>query len=214
MRRVPRSLGEARSRLADQRRTRMLGAATARDLTPPPPRAFGAVGEGTWIVPPARVTSPSRIFLGDRVTILEHCFLSVVAAVDGVVPRLTIGDGTRIGVQCHIACVGEIEIGPDVLNGARVFIGDTYHRYEDPELPIIDQPMARPERVVIGRGAFLGIGSAVLMGVTVGEHACIAAGAVVTDDVAPRTLVVGNPARAIKRWDADANAWVPLGPTG
>ena len=207
---LPRSLSTLRGRYRDERRSRLLAAAAARDNTPPPPSAFGAFGRNTWIVPPARVTSPGSVFLGDDVQILEQSFLSVVAAVEGVTPRLTIGDGTSIGVQSHIACVGEIEIGPQVLTAARIFIGDTYHRYEDPTLPVIEQPMARPEKVVIERGAFLGIGSAVLMGVTVGEHACIAAGAVVTSDVEPRTLVVGNPARAIKRWDDATNAWVSI----
>lgn len=204
------ALDRARARWDALRRARLLGAATARDLTPPDPSAYGAHGTGTWVVPPARVTSPECIFLGDDVTILEHAFLSVVAAVDGVTPRLTIGHGTRIGRFAHIACVGEIDIGPEVLTAERIFIGDTYHRYEDPTVPVVAQPMATPERVRIERGAFLGIGAAVLMGVTVGEQAFVGAGAVVTKDVAPRTLVVGNPARAVRRWDPGASAWVDL----
>jgi UDP-3-O-[3-hydroxymyristoyl] glucosamine N-acyltransferase len=193
-------------------RARALAAATARDLTPPDPSAYGAHGAGTWVVPPSRVTLPERIFLGDGVTVLEHAFLSVVAAVPGFTPTLRIGDRTRIGRFAHIACVGEIDIGPDVLTSERVFIGDTYHGYEDPDLPVIAQPMAAPEPVRIGRGAFLGIGCVVLMGVTVGEHAYVAAGAVVSRDVPDRTLVVGNPARVVRRWDAAADAWVDVEP--
>ncbi len=207
---LPRRPADLRSAVADARRGRLLAANAARDNTPPDPRAYGSYGRNTWVVPPARVTLPSSIFLGDDVQILEQSFVSVVAAIPGVTPRLTIGDGTSIGAQSHIACVGEIEIGPQVLTAARVFIGDTYHRYDDPDLPIIEQPMAAPKKVVIGRGAFLGIGSAVLMGVTVGEQACVAAGAVVTHDVAPFTLVVGNPARAIRRWDPETKVWVPI----
>ena len=70
--------------------------------------------------------------------------------------------------------------------------------------------MAAPQAVHIGRGAFLGIGCAVLMGVTVGEHAYIGAGAVVTDDVPARAVVVGNPARVVRRWDEAAAAWVDV----
>jgi acetyltransferase-like isoleucine patch superfamily enzyme len=199
-----------RRRWAAARRASSMAKATARDLTPPDPSDYGAYGTNTWVVPPSRVTTPSRIFLGDDVTILEHAFLSVVAAVPGVTPTLRIGDGTRIGRFAHIACVGDIEIGPEVLTSERVFIGDTYHGYEDPELPVIAQPMAPPQPVRIERGAFLGIGAAVLMGVTIGEHAYVAAGAVVTEDVPPRTLVVGNPARPVRRWDEAAAAWVAI----
>jgi acetyltransferase-like isoleucine patch superfamily enzyme len=208
-RRIP-SLSELKQRVAEERRQRLMAYDTARVLMPPPPSAFGAFGRNTWIVPPARVSSPSCVFLGDDVTVLERSFLSVVPAIEGIEPRLTIGDRTSIGAQCHVACVGEVEIGADVLTAARIFIGDTYHRYEDPGLPVLDQPMADPEKVTIGAGSFLGIGSAVLMGVTVGEHAYVGAGAVVTRDVEPFTLVVGNPARAVKRWDEQAEEWVPI----
>lgn len=208
-RRIP-SIEELRRRFSEERQRRAVADATARVLTPPPPSAFGAYGHNTWIVPPGRVSTPASIFLGDDITILERCFLSVVAAVPGVAPKLTIGDRTSIGAQSHVACVGEVEIGAEVLTAARIFIGDTYHRYEDPDLPVIDQPMSTPEKVTIGRGSFLGIGSAVLMGVTVGEHAYIGAGAVVTQDVEPHTLVVGNPARAVRRWDPRAEEWVRI----
>ena len=205
-----RSLRSIRERLAEERRIRRLAARAAIDNTPPRPADFGAYGRNTWVVPPCRVTTPSRVFLGDDVTILENSFLSVVAMHPGIVPKLTIGDRTQIGAQAHIACIGEIEIGPDVLTSTRIFIGDTYHGYEDPSRPILEQPMAAPEKVTIERGAFIGIGAAVLMGVTVGENAYVAAGAVVTRDVEPRTLVVGNPGRAVKRWDDAHAAWVPV----
>lgn len=208
-RRIP-PIAELRRRVSEERQQRAVAHATNRVLTPPPPSAFGAYGHNTWIVPPARVSLPESIFLGDDVTILERSFLSVVAAVPGVTPKLTIGDRASIGAQSHIACVGEVEVGPEVLTAARIFLGDTYHRYEDPDLPVLDQPMAPPEKVTVGRGAFLGIGSAVLMGVTVGEHAYVGAGAVVTADVEPHTLVVGNPARAVRRWDPSAEEWVRL----
>jgi lipopolysaccharide O-acetyltransferase len=210
MRQLPRTTADARRWLSEATRWRRLAAATSRNTTPPRPDAYGSYGRDTYVVPPARVTSPGSIFLGDQVVILEHSWLSVVEAVPGIKPRLTIGDRSRIGRLAHIACVGDIEIGPDVLTAERIFIGDTYHGYEDPTRPIIEQPMARPERVEIGRGAFLGIGCVVLMGVTVGEHAYVAAGAVVSRDIEPRTLVVGNPARAIKHWDEERQSWIAM----
>jgi lipopolysaccharide O-acetyltransferase len=198
-------------RLAEWRRERLVATRTARDTTPPRPSAFKRFGDRSVIVPPSRVTRPDLVEIGDRTIVQEHSWISVVECVDGIVPRLVIGDRCNLGAQLHIACVGDIEIGDDVLTAARCFIGDTYHRYEDPSEPVIRQPMARPEAVRIGDGAFLGIGSAVLMGVTVGEGAYVGAGAVVTTDVPSRTVVVGNPARPVKRWDDDVGDWVPVG---
>jgi UDP-2-acetamido-3-amino-2,3-dideoxy-glucuronate N-acetyltransferase len=52
---------------------------------------------------------------------------------------------------------------------------------------------------VIKRGATVGAGAVVLPGVTIGERAMVGAGAVVTKDVEPDTVVVGNPARVVRR---------------
>jgi acetyltransferase-like isoleucine patch superfamily enzyme len=199
-----------RRRMADERRARMLSAVTARTLTPPPPRAFAAFGDGSIIVPPARVTMPEVIEIGDGVVIHEHAWISVVAAVDGHVPKLTIGDGTHIDRLCHIACVGTIEIEDHVLMGERVLIGDTFHQYEDVTTPVIDQPMAPPEKITVGRGSYIGLGALLMPGVTVGEQAYVGAGAVVTSDVLARSVVVGNPARLVKRYDGDRAAWIDV----
>lgn len=202
------SVTSVRRRVAEERRRRRTAAHTARILVPPAPSAYAAFGTGSVVGTPSRVTSPECIFIGDGVVIHEHAWISVVAAIEGVTPKLVIGDGTRIDRMLHIACVGEIEIGPDVLMGERVLIGDTYHEYQDVTRPVIEQPMAPPKKVVIERGVFLGAGCVVLMGVTIGENSYVGAGAVVTADVEPRTVVVGNPARAVRRWDPASRDWV------
>jgi acetyltransferase-like isoleucine patch superfamily enzyme len=163
-------------------------------------------------VPPARVTTPEGIEIGDDVFVDEHAWLSVIPAIEGLDPRFTVGSRTRIGRFCSIACCGDIEIGADVVMSERVFIGDTYHEYEDVTEPVIRQPMAQPEKVIIGRGAFLGIGSVVVHGVTIGEQAYVGAGAVVTADVPPRSVVVGNPARVVRSYDEGSDSWIDVQP--
>jgi acetyltransferase-like isoleucine patch superfamily enzyme len=199
-----------RRRLTDERRARMLSAVTARTLTPPPPQAFAAFGKGSIIVPPARVTMPEAIEIGDGVVIHEHAWISVVGAVEGHVPKLMIGDGTHIDRLCHIACVGTIEIQDQVLMGERVLIGDTFHEYEDVNTPVIGQPMAPPEKITVERGSYIGLGAMLMPGVTVGEQAYVGAGALVTADVPPRSVAVGNPARVMKRYDDERATWVDV----
>lgn len=204
--RIPSRAGIQR-RLAEERRGRRSAADTARAFVPPPPSAFAAFGKGSWIVPPARIEVPAYISIGEGVIIHEHAWMSVVPAVPGITPRFVVGDGTHIDRLCHIACVGDIEIGPECLIGERVLIGDTYHLYDDPDVAIIHQPMAQPRKVTIGRGCHIGLGAMIMHGVTLGEQAYVGAGAVVTADVPERTVVVGNPARAVRRYDACTGQW-------
>jgi len=181
---------------------------------PPDPSRFRTFGAGSVLVPPVRVSAPELIEIGAQVRILEGSWLSVERSVPGVEPLLRIGDRVRIGRNCLIACVGSVTIEADVLTSDGVFIGDSYHDYRDPDAPVAAQPMAPPRPVFVGRGAFLGVNSVVLPGVSIGANAYVGAGAVVTRDVAPRTVVVGNPARPVRAWDPSERRWAAADPAG
>ena len=88
-----------------------------------------------------------------------------------------------------------ITVGDDVLMAAGVQLIAATHPIEAADR-LEGWELARP--VTIGDRAWLGSGVLVLPGVTVGEEAVVGAGAVVTRDVAPRTVVAGNPARVIR----------------
>jgi carbonic anhydrase/acetyltransferase-like protein (isoleucine patch superfamily) len=160
-------------------------------------------GEGSIVHPPALVIGHRWIEIGDGVVVHPGAFLSVVveAAGERYDPRLAIGDGVTLGFDAVIACCGSVVIEDHVLTADRVFIGDTFHEYRDVRRPVIEQGLRDPRPVRIGRGAFLGINSVVLPGVTLGEGAYVGANAVVTADVPAHAVVVGNPARVVKRWD-------------
>jgi acetyltransferase-like isoleucine patch superfamily enzyme len=196
------------SRLSTLRRDLTVRWRVANDLTPPDPRAFAAFGEGSWIVPPARVTRPDCIEIGAGVVLLEHAWLSVVQTDPDAPPLLRIGDRVRFGRCSSIACVGSVVIGDDVMASDAVFVADCYHAYEDPTRPVRLQGMSTPEPVIVEPGAYLGAGAIVLPGVTIGERAYVGEAAVVVRDVAPRTVVFGNPARVVRRFDEDAAAWI------
>jgi acetyltransferase-like isoleucine patch superfamily enzyme len=171
---------------------------------------FAAMGQGSVVYPPALIIGHHLIHVGGEVVVHPGAFLSVVDEHAGrrYEAMLRIGNGVRIGHDAVIACCGEIEIADRVLIADRVFIGDTYHEYRDAERAVMDQGLHDPRPVSIGPGAFLGVGSAVLAGVTVGAGAYVGAHAVVVHDVPPHTVVVGNPARAVRRWDG--SAWVEV----
>jgi maltose O-acetyltransferase len=104
---------------------------------------------------------------------------------------VAIGPGSTIDQGALLDGRGGLTIGRGVVTGFDVMILTADH---DPQSPTFE---GRVAPVVIGDRAWLGTRSTVLPGVTIGEGAVVAAGAVVTKDVAPYTIVGGVPARPI-----------------
>jgi acetyltransferase-like isoleucine patch superfamily enzyme len=111
--------------------------------------------------------------------------------------NLRFGRNVFVNHGCTVMDLGGIEIGDDVMIGPNVHLISGGHPL-DPETRR-SQITAAPIR--IGRGVWIAAGATVLQGVTVGDDAVIAAGAVVTKDVPPRTLVAGVPAKVIRELD-------------
>lgn len=167
---------------------------------------YGEFGRGSLIRLPAKIRNRRYIFLGKNVFIAESCYISMVT--DGSTkPSLVIGDDVCIGSDFTVSCADSIRIEKKVLLADRVFIGDSIHDYANPEVPIIDQPMKATGKVVIEEGAFIGINAVILPGVTVGRNAVVAASSVVTKDVPPFTVVAGNPAAVVKRYNVIDRSW-------
>jgi acetyltransferase-like isoleucine patch superfamily enzyme len=112
---------------------------------------------------------------------------------------INIGRFTRIGKNvfinhdCSFLDIGGITIEDDVLIGPKASIITESHPINPAERRAL---LVKP--VVIKRNAWIGAGATILPGVTVGENAVVAAGAVVTADVLPNTIVGGVPAKFIK----------------
>ena len=104
---------------------------------------------------------------------------------------LSIGEGSSVGFRNHLDCRRGLEIGRSVCLASDVTIWTLHHDYNDPSFG------TKGGKVKIGDYAWLCANCIVLPGVTVGEGAVVAAGAVVTSDVAPWSVVGGVPARKI-----------------
>lgn len=113
-------------------------------------------------------------------------------------PYLTIGDGSNIGDYFFISCSRSIEIGRHVVISARVFIGDSHHNMENPDLPICLQSNSLGRRIIIGDHSWIGINCCILEGVRVGRHAVVGANSVVTTNVPDYAVFAGHPARLLR----------------
>ncbi|HET8647832.1 MAG TPA: acyltransferase [Vicinamibacteria bacterium] len=110
---------------------------------------------------------------------------------------LDIGDECFLGDECLLDLAEGIRLGPQVTLAERVVVLTHLNvGYADHPLQARFPAMAAP--VAIERGSFLGAGVTVLAGLTIGPESFVAAGSVVTEDVPPRTLVAGVPARVVR----------------
>ena len=125
--------------------------------------------------------------------------------------KLFIGEGTYIGPNCHIAGTkNNIKIGKNVIIADRTFISTTDYRYEDITKPILSQGFISKGDIIIGDECWIGVGSSILSGVKIGKHSIIGSNSVVTHDIPPYSVAVGNPARVIKRYDFKAKKWLSV----
>lgn len=157
---------------------------------------FSEFGKGTRILLPFRVLNAHRIAIGSGALIGAGSWLNVpVSGPRGAI--ISIGDRVRMN-QTSISAVESVVIEEGVGIARGVYISDHSHSFDDPDLPVRDQPVGRIAPVRIGRGAWLGQNVVVLPGVTIGAGAVIGANSVVRDDVPPRTVAVGAPARIVR----------------
>ena len=111
-------------------------------------------------------------------------------------PELKIGDHSGVGIDCEI--YGPVTIGDYVMMGPEVVIYTSGHKFDQTDVPMMMQGSTEPKPVVIGNDVWIGRRAMIMPGVTIGDGCVIAAGAVVTKDVAPYSVVGGVPARVLK----------------
>jgi len=136
------------------------------------------IGEGTRIWAWAHILP--NVTIGRGCNICDHTF------IEGGV---TLGD--NVTVKCGVYLWEGITVEDDVFIGpAAVFSNDRYPRSGNRNY--------KQEKTILRRGCSIGAGAVLCPGVEIGEYAMVGAGAVVTRDVPPHALVVGNPARILR----------------
>ncbi|HEX8028632.1 MAG TPA: acyltransferase [Vicinamibacterales bacterium] len=152
-----------------------------------------------------------RSEVADAVRIGESTSIYLGTMFDvGTSGRVTFGDYALVN-GARIVCDAGISIGDYALISWNVVLMDTYRVPIDPVerrahlRRVADSPARRLDAgesarpIHIGRAAWIGFDSCVLPGVTIGEGAIVGARSVVMEDVEPFTIVVGNPARVVRR---------------
>jgi acetyltransferase-like isoleucine patch superfamily enzyme len=171
---------------------------TAKREPQPPAEICAGTVISTGAIVFAGATVGARVILGDQSCIRERVALGddvVVGRGSLVENDTTVGARTRIQAHAYVTAYSTLEedvfVAPCVVTTNDDFMGRTEKRLE---------VMAGP---TIRRGARVGGGAVLCPGVEIGEEAFVGAGAVVTKDVPPRAVVVGNPARVLREVPSD-----------
>lgn len=172
-------------------------------------RLQGRIPASTRLFPSVSlvIPDPSHLIVGD------HCFLRGDILLETPEARCTIGDHCFLGEHSQIWAKESVTIGSFVLIAHMVDIHDNdshslqWHDRREDALDLfergkeVDWSKITSAPVVIEDDVWIGMKSCIMKGVRIGRGAVVAAGSIVTRDVAPFTLVAGNPAREVKKLD-------------
>jgi len=175
---------------------------------------FAANGSNLSIHPTALLTrrTASGIRLGNAVIIRNNAWLNTFdLSGAGRDPKIIIDDACVINAQCVISAKNNIHLERDVMVSACALIMDHNHAYEDISIPIKAQGLTPGGVIRIERGCWIGHGAAIVCSqgeLVLGRNSVVAANALVTKSYPPNSVIVGNPARLARRFDAEKGIWV------
>jgi acetyltransferase-like isoleucine patch superfamily enzyme len=147
---------------------------------------------------------PGGIELGEDTIVMHHAELHVYNFRDLSQSGIVVGRASLIGEFCVIRGPGGVTIGDRVYLSPAVHVYSSNHVFDDPDVCFIDQGVTT-QGVTIEDECWIGAMVVILDGVTIGRHSVVAAGAVVTKDVPPYSMVAGVPARVIRDLRAESS---------
>ncbi|MDX6609785.1 MAG: hypothetical protein QOF85_1710 [Solirubrobacterales bacterium] len=133
-----------------------------------------------------------RLRIGEGTLLEPGCWLTLAPEA-----QIEIGAGCFLNRNTMLASLELVEIGDHTMLANGCFIGDSAHRFDDPDTPITQQGFTSKGPVRIGSNCWLGVNCVVTSGVTIGERCVIGANSVVTCDLPAGTIAAGVPAKAI-----------------
>jgi acetyltransferase-like isoleucine patch superfamily enzyme len=168
---------------------------------------FKKIGGGCVVRTPLLLTY-EHITLGDGVVIWDD------ARIEGVdrhgtqifSPSIELGDNFSVQQRCHITFAGDLVIGKNTALTNDVMITDIDHEYFDLGVPIGKQPLL-VKKTKIGENCFIGSGAKIQAGTTLGNHCIVGANAVVRGDFPDYCVIVGMPAKIVKRYNHESASW-------
>jgi acetyltransferase-like isoleucine patch superfamily enzyme len=170
---------------------------------------LGRCGKETYIDKSVQFIGAHRIEVGRNCCIGEHSWLNV-NDWEKPAAAIRVGDFSFIGRRNFFNAGKGIFIGDYCLTGPGVELQGADHCFSDPMVPYIKSPTQPGGEISIGTNCWLASKVSVLKNTVVGCGSVIGTASLVTEDIPPFSLAVGNPARVIRRFSFARKMWIAV----
>jgi lipopolysaccharide O-acetyltransferase len=160
---------------------------------------------------PIDIRNKKGVDFGNNLTTGYGCRIETFS--ENGIKALRFGENVQINDYVHIAALEGVKIGDNVLIASKVFISDLNHgSYNGDEKDTNPNEIAKNRKlsstpVEICNNVWIGELCSILPGVTIGENCIIGANSVVTKNIPPNSIAVGNPAKVIKQYNFSTKKW-------
>jgi acetyltransferase-like isoleucine patch superfamily enzyme len=167
--------------------------------------SFNEFGKRVSILSPDIIDGEKYISLEEGVSFNSELWILALKTEEAI-PIIRVEYGATIGRFAHIVAIKEIIIEKNVLIADKVYISDNVHSYEDINVPIMAQEVAFVGSVRIGENSWIGENVSII-GAKIGKHCIVGANSVVNRDIPDYCVVVGVPAKIVKRYHPRSKVW-------
>ena len=147
-------------------------------------------GKNLIIAENVKICEPELVSIGDNVTLYHGVYIQPSGK------EITIGSNTHFAP--YSVLYGPLSVGDNCAIAAHVVLASVAHSLADPDIPFNKQPVDQRE-IIIEDNVWIGANAVITPGITIGTGSIIGAGAVVTKDVPPYSVMGGVPARLIRK---------------
>jgi acetyltransferase-like isoleucine patch superfamily enzyme len=134
----------------------------------------------------------------------DYSLIEDFSTINNGVGDVYIGNKSIIGIGCTV--IGPVAIGDHVMLAQNIVISGLNHGYERVDIPPSEQKTVT-KKITVMDNVWIGANCVITAGVTIGKHAVIGAGSIVTKDVPGYSVSVGNPAKVVKLYNFENNTW-------
>jgi len=177
---------------------------------------FSTIGEKTFIEKPLKIMNPQNIDIGNNVTIEQSVTLYSVGEYNKKIynGKIRIGNNVYINNNCNLTSAKSITIKDNVVMAFNVSCFDFNHDYSDISLCVKYSGLSVIGDIVISENCWIGMNVSIIGSVYLGKNCIVGANSVVTKSFPENTVIAGNPARIIKKYDEKNKIWKKVNKLG